>query len=375
MLPVARWTALGFALLAPALLAQSCSTDTPSQNAGDAGDAGSATEAPSTTSSEDATESSTGAEPSHTSSSTPATEVPSEPDAPSVSTPMLPTAPVDSVAPPAMTPPDPTTAPVPAMSSSASADGGTPSDAPMASEMMEEAPPPHDAGADGDDDVATEAAAPMYLDEFRLAVIGSSTAAGEGASDGDLGWVSLLDAALSERGGSAFELHNLAVSGYTSAELSPGSDSGGSIDDALDWGPNLVIVALAGSNDLSNGTSTETLFERLHAMRDAATEAGAATFFLTTAPKDLSDDERQQLRSWAGDISDQFGSCDVPGQSAKYSPCVVDVFAALANEDDGVASQYSAGDGIHLNDAGHERLFEAALPIIEPYVCAHLHCD
>jgi lysophospholipase L1-like esterase len=40
-----------------------------------------------------------------------------------------------------------------------------------------------------------------------------------------------------------------------------------------------------------------------------------------------------------------------------------------------VASEYSAGDGIHLNDAGHERRFDVALPSIEPYVCANLRCD
>jgi lysophospholipase L1-like esterase len=213
------------------------------------------------------------------------------------------------------------------------------------------------------------------LDEFRLAVLGSSTAAGEGASDGELGWVSLLDAALSERTGNGFMLNNLAVGGYTSEELKPGSGANGGIDDALDWGPHLVVIALAGSNDLSNGTSTDTLFERLNAMRDAATEAGAVTFFLTTAPKDLSDGERQALKDWAGGIEQEFGTCPVPGRNTEHSPCVIDVFTALANADDGVASEYSAGDGIHLNDTGHERLFDVALPIIEPYVCANLRCD
>jgi hypothetical protein len=39
-----------------------------------------------------------------------------------------------------------------------------------------------------------------------------------------------------------------------------------------------------------------------------------------------------------------------------------------------VASAYGAGDGIHLNDAGHARIFEAAEAIVKPYVCSRVAC-
>ena len=51
-----------------------------------------------------------------------------------------------------------------------------------------------------------------------------------------------------------------------------------------------------------------------------------------------------------------------------------DIFAPLANASLGVASAYGAGDGIHLNDGGHARIFEVAEAIVKPYVCSRVAC-
>ncbi|HEY3497804.1 MAG TPA: SGNH/GDSL hydrolase family protein, partial [Polyangiaceae bacterium] len=205
------------------------------------------------------------------------------------------------------------------------------------------------------------------------AVIGSSTAAGEGASSSSRGWVSLLASALEDRVAGSFSSRNLSVGGYTTSNLVPGSSSSGSIDDALDLEPNLVIVALAGSNDLSNGVSTETFLDRLGAIRDAGVDAGIPVFFVSTAPKDLSDDEQQALADWTDEMRDAFGSCWTP-DDASYAPCFIDIFDALANSSLGIADEYGSGDGIHLNDAGHARIFEIAEAIVEPYVCSMTAC-
>jgi len=230
-----------------------------------------------------------------------------------------------------------------------------------------------EAGAAGSDDEGGGPSNPE-LSSFKLAVIGSSTAAGEGASSSSKGWVSLLASSLATTVSGDFFAFNLAVGGYTTSELMPGSGAKGSIDDAVERAPNLIVVSLAGSNDLSAGTSTDTFLARLTTLRDYARDAGIPLFFVSTAPKDLSTSDKQTLKSWTEQMKTTFSSCWVPGQRSDYSPCFVDIFALLANDSLGVASEYSAGDGIHLNDAGHEVIFEAARAVVEPYVCSRTAC-
>lgn len=230
----------------------------------------------------------------------------------------------------------------------------------------------NDAGMAGSGDDGGSPNAPT-LTSFTLTVLGSSTAAGEGASSSSQGWVNLLAGDLERTIVGDYATHNLAVGGYTTAELVPDSGASGSIDDALETEPDLIIVALAGSNDLSAGTSTSTFLSRLTSIRDHAREAGVPVFFLSTAPKDLSTEEKQMLRDWGDEMETRFSSCWVPGQS-DYSPCFVDVFEPLANGSLGVASEYSAGDGIHLNDAGHALIFETVRDVVRPYVCSRIAC-
>jgi lysophospholipase L1-like esterase len=212
------------------------------------------------------------------------------------------------------------------------------------------------------------------LTAFRMVVIGSSTAAGEGASSSSRGWVSLLSTALDDVVTTEWSARNLAQGGYTTSELLPDSGANGNIDDALELEPNLVIVALAGSNDLSAGTSESTFLSRLTTLRDTARAAGVPVFFMSTAPKDLSASEREALRDWADAMEATFDSCWVPERTDEYSPCFIDVFTPLANSSLGINSAYGDGDGIHLNDAGHEVIFEAAREIVSAYVCSTTAC-
>ena len=225
--------------------------------------------------------------------------------------------------------------------------------------------PPAPGGAAGSDGGGT-------LTRFRLAVIGSSTSAGEGASSTAKGWVSLLSKSLEASVEGEFTSSNLSVGGYSSDDLVP-EGSSGNIDDAIDRDPNLILVALAGSNDLSAGTSKSQFLSRLLAIRERGKEAGIPVFILTTAPKDLSNDEQEELQDWAETIQNEFGTCWTPG-SPQHSPCVIDVFEPLANSGLGVRSEFSAGDGIHLNDAGHAEIARLAEAVVKPYLCSVAAC-
>jgi len=229
-------------------------------------------------------------------------------------------------------------------------------------------------GAEGGDDGEGGAPAPG-LTSFELVVIGSSTAAGEGASSSSRGWVSLLASALDDAALVDVTTTNLARGGYTTTELASGSGADGSIDDAIEREPNLILVSLAGSNDLSAGTSESTFLSRLTALRDTANQAGIPVFFLSTAPKDLSDSEKQALKDWAEAMGTAFESCWVPESSAEHAPCFVDIFDGLANESLGIDSMYGSGDGIHLNDEGHAAIFELTANVVVPYVCSRVSCN
>jgi hypothetical protein len=74
-------------------------------------------------------------------------------------------------------------------------------------------------------------------------------------------------------------------------------------------------------------------------------------------------------------MAEELDSCWVPHQSAEYAPCLIDVFGPLANEQLGIVAEFGAGDGIHLNDAGHAAIFEQAVAVVRPYVCSVATCD
>lgn len=242
----------------------------------------------------------------------------------------------------------------------------------------EDPEPDPGAGGDGGSSGAgggpnTNPPIPGGLPAFRVAVIGSSTAAGVGASDGN-GWVSLLETELATSMDAYLHVYNFAVGGYTAYDLLPGSGMSGSIDAAIADDPDLLIVALAGSNDLSSTATTESFVGQLAVLRETARAAGIPTFFMGTLPKNLSPRDKDILATWGRAMGDEFGSCWIPGVAAPYAPCFIDVFAALADSSLGLALEFDSGDGNHPNDAGHAVLFRLARDIVKPYVCAKTRC-
>jgi lysophospholipase L1-like esterase len=258
---------------------------------------------------------------------------------------------------------------------------GGATDEPPAEEPGSEAPsgddtPPDGVGTAPDTDPVGPGSAeiPSDLSSFHIAVIGSSTANGIGASTGDFAWVTLLDEALSTKVATRYTTTNLAVGGYTAADLLPGSGAPGSIDDAIAQSPDLIVVALAGSNDLAPGFTTEMFMSQLGVVRDSANAAGIPAFFMSPLPKSLSVGEREILEQWSRLMAAEFGQCWIPGTAKAYAPCYIDVFDALADTSLGLATQFDSGDGQHPNDVGHSLLFGAVDAIVRPYVCTRTGC-
>lgn len=178
-------------------------------------------------------------------------------------------------------------------------------------------------------------------------VLGSSTAAGVGASHGQ-GWVSRLSAAAQPRG---VVIANLARSGLLSTQAlptdttvppgEPPPDPAANITAALALKPTLVLLAFP-TNDTVTGMSAAQTLAAWTTIAATARGAGSATLVLSTQPRaGLSAVQR------ATQAQIDLGAAQV------FGACFVAVHDALAGPDGSIDPRYAAGDGTHLNDEGH----------------------
>ena len=196
---------------------------------------------------------------------------------------------------------------------------------------------------------------------FRVVVLGTSTAAGTGASSPAASWAGLLDAWLGTVTVS-HELINLAEGGLTTEPfrpdgVSPLPDPNLNITRALELSPDLVILNFP-SNNVAAGIPIETTIAHYTEIKAAADERGVAFLLTTTQPRNFSTlARRTQLRDEAIAVRAVFGEL------------VIDVYDELANMTNlRLKPNYDSGDGTHLNDAGHLYLFETARDKVSAYV-------
>jgi lysophospholipase L1-like esterase len=199
-----------------------------------------------------------------------------------------------------------------------------------------------------------------YPDQFRVVVLGSSTAVGSGASAPAKAWVRLLDTWLSTVTAD-HEVINLAKSGATTVKIRPdGStplpDPNRNIDRALEQYPDVILINLP-SNNVFAGISVATTMTHYREIVAAATQRGVPVLVTTTQPRNFTDSaQRQQLQDEANAIRAEFGAA------------VIDTYDELTDfaNDLRIKAAYDSGDGTHLNDAGHNYLFETARDKVAP---------
>lgn len=196
-------------------------------------------------------------------------------------------------------------------------------------------------------------------------VMGSSTAAGAGASAGK-GWSDVLQSSLSVEG---IRLENIAKGGTTTYHgLSsttgltvnrPAPDSVANIDQALLRNPKVLLLAYP-TNDTAAGYGVEEVVGNITTMRSAALAKGISVLVLSTQPRNLAPALLEQLRQIDTRLTASVGGC------------LVNVHNLLAGADGKPASTYDAGDGVHVNDAGHSVIAEAVLQTIKSGTCFRL---
>jgi len=190
-------------------------------------------------------------------------------------------------------------------------------------------------------------------DSLHIVVLGSSTAAGAGASPRDSAWVWRYRAYLTDID-SDFEVTNLAVGGYTTYHIQPNEyespegrvsrDTLRNITRAIALGADAIIINLP-SNDAAKKFSIIEQTQNFERVAAKADSAGIPLWVCTTQPRNLPDSGRMNLITIKDWVLSRFGDH------------ALDFWSELAVEDGSMRSAYNSGDGVHLNNAGHGVLF------------------
>lgn len=190
-------------------------------------------------------------------------------------------------------------------------------------------------------------------DTLRVVVLGSSTAAGHGASEPDSSWVWRYRTFLSAIN-PAWTVINLAVGGYSTYKLQPSGyatpagrprpDTARNITRALALRPSAIIVNLP-SNDAASDYGILEQTDNFERIADEAARAQVPLWVSTTQPRNFDEAKRQNIitmRDWI---------------RGRFVDRALDFWEGLAEADGRMLPMFDSGDGIHLNDDGHALLF------------------
>ena len=187
------------------------------------------------------------------------------------------------------------------------------------------------------------------IQDYTIVVLGSSTAAGAGASQSDSAWVNRYRNAIQQINPNN-QVINLGVGGFTSYKIMPSNyqpisgrpmpDTAKNITKALTYNPDAIIINLP-SNDVASGFSLNEQIFNLDSVVALANNFGVPVWVCTTQPKNMSI-SNMQLQA---DMRDSI--------YVHFSPNVIDFWTTLVTVNNGLSPTYDSGDGTHLNDAGH----------------------
>ncbi|MBC7937691.1 MAG: T9SS type A sorting domain-containing protein [Rhizobacter sp.] len=190
---------------------------------------------------------------------------------------------------------------------------------------------------------------------YKIVILGSSTAYGTGASPIDSSWARKLARYITLQN-AASTIVNLGLGGYNSYHVMPTGttpptnrpfpvDTTHNITKALSLNPKAIIVNLP-SNDIAFGVPVAEVKANFEILFAKADSAKVPVWFTTTQPRNnLSPSEKAmqvELKNW---ILQRFGNK------------AVDFWTGIATATDSIATPYSAGDGVHVNNAGHHLFF------------------
>jgi acyl-CoA thioesterase I len=202
------------------------------------------------------------------------------------------------------------------------------------------------------------------LRRAKLYVLGSSTAAGVGASSSAKSWTSLLNAHLIQTRQSG--LINWAVPGALTASavcrdeaaITPKNKQWQAANWAIQAGATHLLLAFP-SNDAVAGVSAKDILDQVSSIQQCAQAMNVKVAVLSTLPRaGLQPAQKKVIQTVATELRKKMGLC------------YIDVYTQLAEpQSSDPARDFSAGDGIHFNDAGHQLIFGAVRHFLDSSTC------
>ena len=194
----------------------------------------------------------------------------------------------------------------------------------------------------------------------RIVIMGSSTAVGTGASSTANSWAGRTQAHFRQNTTDGLDtiVNNIAASGYTTYHEMPTGfipaiagrplpDPNRNVTRALSFSPDVVIINLP-SNDVTQGYSKKETMDNFRLMYQAITASGAKCYITTTQPRNVNPVLRDSLWRLVDSVNSNFGNH------------AIDFWSDLVSTDGLflIRPEVSAGDGIHINDLGHNLVFQ-----------------
>jgi lysophospholipase L1-like esterase len=192
--------------------------------------------------------------------------------------------------------------------------------------------------------------------QIRVVILGSSTAAGIGASSEANSWAGKYRAYLQGLNRNN-EVINLANSGYTTYQILPNSvanrppsDPERNITKALSLAPDVIIVNMP-TNDANSLYSVQEVMNNYNTVKSIADGQNVPVYFTSTQPRTLftGPGDPTTKRQLLIDIRNSTQST--------YPNNYIDFWTGLAAADGSIRPEYDPGDGTHLNNAAHDLLY------------------
>jgi len=188
----------------------------------------------------------------------------------------------------------------------------------------------------------------------NIVILGSSTAEGAGATKLENSWVFKLEHELKILNNSS-RVVNFGKSGYSTFHILPNEqffsgrpnpDKERNITKALSLNPTMVIINMP-SNDAAYGFSNVEQLRNYRTLIELLKNRNIDYLICSPQPRNFKEIATRQR---------QFTLVEL--MRKEFDRHFVDVWSGLTNEEFGLKNSYNSGDGIHLNDDGHNYIFQ-----------------
>lgn len=200
----------------------------------------------------------------------------------------------------------------------------------------------------------------QVIAQKHIVVLGSSTAAGTGASTYDSSWVGRLqlhfrkntsptdpDTVVTNLAFGGYTTYHVMPTGYPNPFGMPDEDPARNITYALSLNPDLILINLP-SNDITWGITKKTTMDNFRVLRQEMNNAGKRWFITTSQPRNLPNPaERDSLRTLVDSIQINFGMFSIDFWNDIVNTDGSNTILPIVND-----------DGTHVNNLGHRLLFE-----------------